>query len=121
MKRKLIAGGVVVVLAVIWLLSSLNDSLTPYVSFEDAMGRDHRVQVIGSVVRDAVFYDSDSLRLVFQIENESGERLRVIYAGSIPANLDQATKVVCIGVYRDGAFQADELLLKCPSKYQGDS
>lgn len=121
MKRKLIAGGVVVVLAAIWLFSSLDDPLTPYVSFEDAMTRDQRVQVIGAIVWDAVSYDADSLRLMFQVEDESGQRLSVTYDGSMPGNFDQATKVVCIGVYRDGAFRADDLLLKCPSKYQGDS
>lgn len=121
MKRKLIAVGIIVGLAAIWLFSSLDESLTPYVSFQEAMARGHRVQVIGSVIRDAVSYDSDGLRLLFGLEDESGERLEIIYAGSMPANFDQAEKVVCIGIYRDGAFHADELLLKCPSKYQGDS
>jgi cytochrome c-type biogenesis protein CcmE len=120
-KRKLIAGAVVVILAAIWVFSSFIDSLTPYVSFDDARMRGSRVQVIGSIVKSSVFYDTDSLKLTFTARNEAGEEMPIVYEGSMPANFDQAPDVVCIGAFRDNRFHADELLLKCPSKYQGDS
>jgi len=120
-KRRLIIGAVIVILAAIWLFSSLDDSLTPYISFEEAKQRGQRVQVMGSIVKEAVRYDTDSLQLIFKVEDEEHEQLTVVYAGSMPGNFDQAKSVVCRGAYRDGRFHADELLLKCPSKYQGDS
>jgi cytochrome c-type biogenesis protein CcmE len=120
-KRKLIVGAVIIILAAVWLFSSLNDSLTPYVSFDQAKQREQRVQVIGSIVKETVSYNSDSLQLLFTIEDDNHEQLTVLYGGSTPGNFDQATKVVCRGVYRDGRFHADELLLKCPTKYQGES
>jgi cytochrome c-type biogenesis protein CcmE len=45
----------------------------------------------------------------------------VEYSGTKPGNFEQADKVVLIGRYQNGIFSADQLLVKCPSKYQGTS
>jgi cytochrome c-type biogenesis protein CcmE len=121
LKRKWIIGGAIIVVAAIWLVSSFSESLTAYVSFDEAKQRDRRVQVIGSIIRNDVRYDTDSLQLVFDVKDDDGETMTVVYSGTMPGNFDQATKVVCKGKYTDGRFVADELLLKCPSKYQGES
>ena len=121
MKKKWIIGAIIIVLAGVWVFSSFNDSLTAYVSFDEAKKYDRRVQVVGTIIRDDVSYDSDSLQLVFNIKDEKGEMLPVVYTGTMPGNFDQATKIVCKGKYTDGRFHADKLLLKCPSKYQGES
>jgi cytochrome c-type biogenesis protein CcmE len=42
----------------------------------------------------------------------------VQYHGVIPGNFDQATMVVAIGRYKGDHFEAEQLLVKCPSKYQ---
>lgn len=121
MKRKWIIGGAIVVAAAIWLMSSFSESLTAYVSFDEAKQKDRRVQVIGSIIKNDVRYDTDSLQLVFDVQDDAGTIMTVVYAGAMPGNFDQATKVVCKGKYTDGRFVADNLLLKCPSKYQGES
>ncbi len=43
----------------------------------------------------------------------------VLYAGVKPGNFEEATEIVAVGSYSDGAFHAEQLLVKCPSKYQG--
>lgn len=121
MKKKLIVGAVIIILAAVWIFSSLNDTLTPYISFDEAKQRDQRVQVIGSILKDDIYFDRDSMQLVFKVEDENHQQLTVVYTGSMPGNFDQAETIVCMGIYRDGRFYADELLLKCPSKYEGDS
>jgi len=120
-RPKWIIGAVVIIAAAILLLSSFNESLTAYVSLEDARSSERRVQVVGEVVREAVHYNSDSLQLQFRIKDETGDVMDIVYAGAMPGNFDQADKVVCKGKFQDGRFEADELLLKCPSKYQGES
>jgi len=45
----------------------------------------------------------------------------VVYHGVIPGNFDQATMVVAIGRYQEGRFLAEQLLVKCPSKYQAEA
>jgi cytochrome c-type biogenesis protein CcmE len=56
--------------------------------------------------------------LNFIIRDNSGE-LNVAYKGSKPGNLEQASHVVAVGRYHDGRFDAEQLIVKCPSKYQG--
>ena len=43
----------------------------------------------------------------------------VSYAGIMPGNFEQAESVVAKGIYNGQRFVADDLLVKCPSKYQG--
>ena len=56
-----------------------------------------------------------------QLKDEKGEVLTVEYRGVIPGNFDQATSIVAIGRYDDGRFRAEQLLVKCPSKYQAEA
>jgi cytochrome c-type biogenesis protein CcmE len=71
----------------------------------------------GKVVKGASHYNMQAARLDFQLQDEKGDIVPVVYQKSKPANFDQASHVKALGAYRDGAFQADELILKCPSKY----
>lgn len=94
-------------------------TMVPYVSFQEARQSGRRVQVWGRIVRSQPpEVDPQTGILSFEIENENHERLPVRYAGVRPGNFDQATGVVVIGQYRDAAFQADQMLVKCPSKEQ---
>ena len=43
----------------------------------------------------------------------------VAYRGVRPGNFKDAISIVAIGPYRDGHIEAEKLLVKCPSKYQG--
>ena len=55
-----------------------------------------------------------------ELQDENGEIMEITYKGVKPANFEQATSVVAIGQYREGSFRADQLLVKCPSKYQAE-
>jgi cytochrome c-type biogenesis protein CcmE len=59
--------------------------------------------------------------LSFRLRDTRGEVLPVEYRGVIPGNFDQATSIVAIGHYQDGKFDAEQLLVKCPSKYQAEA
>ena len=45
--------------------------------------------------------------------------MQVKYTGTMPGNFSQASHAVCLGKYDGKVFEADQLLIKCPSKYQG--
>ena len=121
---KFIAGGIVVA-AVIGLLiaTSFSGSTSDYLSVAEAkalgteQARDSRVA--GAIVPDSVNYDTRELRLTFQIEDETGQ-LSVGYNGPQPDMLVDAVEAVAIGKYdaTAGVFEAEELLMKCPSKYE---
>ncbi len=112
-------GGVLIVAFLVYGASSFKSNLTAYVSFEQAMASGHKVQVAGSLVEGSTRWVEDTQKLAFTMVDEHGVRLPVVYSGTKPGNFEEATEIVAIGSYRDGVFHADQLLVKCPSKYQG--
>lgn len=120
MKPKYIIGILIIVGFVVFGAISLKKSLTPYVGFAEAKKAEGTVQIIGKVVEGETYYDTLSQRLVFSLtDKNSPDQIKVIYNGVKPGNFDQATEIVAIGNYQQGAFHSDQLLVKCPSKYQG--
>ena len=121
MKIKLILATVVVVAVAVWAATTFTGSLTSYVSFKEAQQRGTRVQVMGEIDHDKVVYDAGSQVLTFPITDEEGITMQVEYSGIMPGNFDQASHVVAVGSYDSERFTADQLLVKCPSKYLGES
>jgi cytochrome c-type biogenesis protein CcmE len=105
------------------------------------VGRNLRIS--GAVVGDTIQYDPQSLTLTFQVANVPGDnaeieaqgglatvlhaavvdpnrsRMDVVYSGPKPDLLkDEAQAIMTGQLGPDGVFHADELLLKCPTKYQ---
>ena len=119
MKPKYLIGIAIIVVFVIFGALSFKKTLTPYVSFGEAQRTGAPVQIIGEVVFPEVKYDTSAHLLRFPIVDENGDSMTVVYGGTKPANFEQAEEVVVIGRYENGAFTADQLLVKCPSKYQG--
>lgn len=124
MKSKLpfLFGAILLLAFAGFSLSSFQDSLTPYVTFEEAQAMNRIVQVAGGLQQGSSAYDSGSESLSFVlIDPESGATIPVRYKGLKPANFEDAISIVAIGRW-DRASQemhADKLLVKCPSKYQG--
>ena len=93
-------------------------AMVAYVSVAEAKTQARPVQVFGYLYSKG-HYDDDG-RWQFDIQGESGDVLTVVYPRTKPANFEQAISVVAIGRYdrQAGKFMADQLLVKCPSKYQ---
>ncbi len=121
MKKSHIIGGIVVVLAVIMAMYSFKSTLTSYVSVAEAKASKRPVQVAGIVVEGTDRYDLDSNNLLFTLREDGGDEMRVEYDGPRPGNFDNVNKVVAIGKYepKKQVFLARELLVKCPTKYEG--
>ena len=112
-------GGVLIVAFLAYGATSFKSNLTPYVSFDEAQKSSRKVQVAGGLVPDSTTYVEESEILQFGIVEETGATMTVLYNGVKPGNFEEATQIVAIGSYSEGAFHADQLLVKCPSKYQG--
>lgn len=103
-------------------LSAFQDTLTPYVSYEEAKEKQQTVQVAGALKDHSSTYDRSSGLLYFTLLDEAtGETMPVRYEGLKPANFEEAISIVAIGRYDadTGELAANKLLVKCPSKYQG--
>ena len=104
---------------------------------------DKNVRISGAVIGDTINYDADTLTLDFTVAHVSGDNNEIEKEGGLAVVLHQAVidpnrsklKVVYVGVKpdlmrneaqaimtghlgADGIFYADELLLKCPTKYE---
>lgn len=120
MNLKVFIGIFIIIVFMIFGALSFRKNLTPYVSFEQAKKSEGVIQIIGKLVLDETEYDLKKNLLHFTLKNQKEERLSVVYDGIKPANFEQATDIVVIGKYEFDKFVAEQVLVKCPSKYQGN-
>ena len=108
---------------------------------DSILGRD--LKISGAVDGETITYDPETLTLRFTIANVPGDldeiekagglaevlhravsdpdtrRLPVVYAGPRPDLLRNEAQAILTGrMGDDGVFQASELLLKCPTRYE---
>jgi cytochrome c-type biogenesis protein CcmE len=100
-------------------LTAFQKTLTPYLSFDEAKNARGVVQVMGALDKASDRYDAGHEELFFELIEEGGARMPIVYRGIKPANFKDAISIVAIGRYKDGRIEAEKLLVKCPSKYQG--
>ena len=104
---------------------------------------DKNLRVSGAVIGDTIQYDPQTLTLTFEVAHVSGDnaqletegglavalhqavmdpsrsRMTVVYVGPMPDLLRHEAQAIVTGhVDTAGIFHADELLLKCPTKYE---
>jgi len=80
-----------------------------------------RVRVSGPVVADSEDWNAQEVTLRFKISDEQGATLPIVFFGPRPDNFQRAAEAIIEGeLLPNGDFQADTLLLKCPSRYEED-
>ena len=121
MNLKPILALALVVVSVAIGVTSFRKSVTPYISFAEARRSTGLVQVNGVLADKQYVMRQEEQFLSFRLRDSRGEVLPIEYRGVIPGNFDQATSIVAIGRYKDGTFEAEQLLVKCPSKYQAEA
>jgi cytochrome c-type biogenesis protein CcmE len=120
MKLKYIIGILIIAGFIAFAAINLSKSLTPYVSLTEAKKSKKIVQIKGRRVVGSENFDMEKKIFSFRMADNQGEQFEVVYHGVKPANLEQAEEIVVIGRYSQGYFEADQLLVKCPSKYQAE-
>jgi cytochrome c-type biogenesis protein CcmE len=139
----LILGAVVFL---IWSSTAANAEFFLTIDELNAKGSgvvDKNLRVSGAVIGDSIQYDPQSLTLSFDvahvpadnlaIESEGGlaevlhqavmdpsrARMKVVYVGPKPDLLRNEAQAIMTGhMGADGVFYAEELLLKCPTRYE---
>lgn len=117
MKPKLILGVVAIVGFTSLLMYNFGNSISTYVNFEEAVDRTS-AHVIGTWDNSLDYgFSRETMRFTFHMKDEDGNVRKVVYPRPKPNNFEQATQLVVIGQMRNNTFHADEMLMKCPSKY----
>jgi cytochrome c-type biogenesis protein CcmE len=121
---KFIIGGVVVAVVIGALIAtSFSGSTSDYLTVAEvkALGPDQTrdSRVAGEIVPDSVEWSTRELHLTFEVEDGTGQ-LAISYYGPQPDMLVDAVEAVVVGKYDPATrvFEAEELLMKCPSKYE---
>lgn len=141
-------GLLIVAAVVYLIVSSTQASAQYFYTIDEVLekgasvsGRDLRLS--GAVIGDSIDYDPQTLTLRFMIAHIPGDnkeieaqgglievlhqavvdpnrsRIMVEYVGVKPDLLkDEAQAILTGQIGEDGVFYADELLLKCPTKYE---
>ena len=112
---------------VIIIISTFGDAST-YVTFSKAKdvyesGSLTKFHVVGKLNKDednniqGLMKSDDKMSFTFQMIDEDGIKERVFYGEPMPPDFLLSEQVVVIGGYENNTFVADDILLKCPSKY----
>jgi cytochrome c-type biogenesis protein CcmE len=116
---------VVIVSAILYLVfAGFEKSMVYYLTVSElkARGSDmygEGVRVTGNVEEGTIESNQMSMEHRFIIASE-GEKLPVLYRGITPDTFMEGAEVVVEGKYEpSGIFVAENLLAKCPSKYEG--
>jgi cytochrome c-type biogenesis protein CcmE len=143
-----IGGLLIVAAIVYLIASSTSAAAQYYMTIDEVQAQGAAVagrnlKVSGAVDGATIVYDMQSLTLRFSIANVSGDmdeiekagglaevlhqavvdpaaaRMRVVYIGPQPDLLRNEAQAIVTGqLGDDGIFYADELLLKCPTRYE---
>ena len=128
MKKSHIIGLVVIAICVGIVMVTAGDA-SSYVTFQEAQematsGQDKLIHVVGQLKKDeqgeivGLNQAPDKLSVSFIMVDQNGEEQQVFYNEPMPTDLVRSEQTVVIGSYHNDKFVADQILLKCPSKYQ---
>jgi len=144
----IIGGLLILAAVVYLIASSTQASAEYFMTVDEVSAQGQSIvgkslRVSGAVVGDSIQYDPQSLTLTFDVAHVPGNnseveaqgglaevlhaavmdptrtRIQVQYSGPKPDLLKNEAQAIMTGqIGADGIFHADELLLKCPTKYE---
>jgi cytochrome c-type biogenesis protein CcmE len=120
MKKSHIIAIIIIAVAIGAILSTVADSST-YASFamaEENPGKEYHV--VGKLEKDSalVYNPQENANLfTFYLKDTEGTVKKVLYHGTKPQDFERSEQVVLVGKMKEEGFQANTILMKCPSKY----
>ena len=118
MKKKTVLGLVLMGAFASLLMLNFGEQVGGYMNFAQAGETGSRAHVVGQWVEDQKSrYDPASNQFSFMMKDSEGEIMRVVYNNPKPPNFEDAESVVVEGKMNGDVFEAEHILVKCPSKY----
>ena len=144
----LIGGALIIAAIVLLIVTNTRAGAQYFLTVDELDSRkaemvNRDIRISGAVLGDSINYDSDNLILKFLVVHVPGDnkeieangglavvlhnavmdpslnRLPVVYEGVMPDLLRNEAQAIMTGFLdEDGLFHAEELLLKCPTKYE---
>jgi cytochrome c-type biogenesis protein CcmE len=123
MKKAHIIGIIIIAVALGVIISTISSSST-YVTFTEAKDNPGTTyHVIGTINKQIPFDYHPELNaniFGFNMVDSLGTEVKVVYNGAMPQDFERSEKIVVVGKMKDDSFQCKQILMKCPSKYNGN-
>ncbi|MDZ7376020.1 MAG: cytochrome c maturation protein CcmE [candidate division KSB1 bacterium] len=123
MNKKLLIGGLIILIVVVYLFwSGMKDSSVYFLTVDEFFAQAHQLEgkgtrINGEVVPGSIQWDAPRLLLSFQL-TDGNKVLNVQHKGVAPDTFQEGLSVVVEGKYENGTFNATQIMTKCPSKYE---
>lgn len=120
MKKIHILGIVVIAVAIGVIFTSLQSSATYSDFTEAAANPDTEYHVVGKLNKTIpVQYDPkiNADECSFMLVDNKGVEKQVVLHKSVPQDIQKSEQIVLIGKMQGQQFHANDILMKCPSKY----
>ena len=124
MKKTHIIGIILIAISIGVIFGSINDS-SAYSNFTASSENEQaEFHIVGYLNKEKPqVYEPEKNPDLFQFymyDKDSVER-KVILHKSKPQDFDRSEQIVIIGKSKNDEFHADQILMKCPSKYENGS
>lgn len=121
MKKSHIIAIVLIAIAIGAIMSTVNDSST-YANFTEAQKNpEDEFHVVGKLNKEKPFEyapEKNANLFAFYLKDNEGIERKVLYNGAKPQDFERSEQIVIVGKYgNEDEFNATQILMKCPSKY----
>jgi len=107
------------------MIISLNSNSGSYANFDVASKHPNKTyDIVGKLdTTKSIYYDAmvNSDEFSFYMFDENNVNRKVVVNKPKPQDFERSKQVVVTGSMKDDEFRAKNILLKCPSKYEGKS
>lgn len=118
-QKKYILLVIILLLAFAGIIYTASDFITPYVSISEAKLLNTKVQLKGKISsKDSIAKIDGKSHIIIKDDND--DEITVVYSKTLPPNITHSSEIIAIGKFdnRKNIFTAEEILYKCPSKYE---
>ena len=114
---------VIAIAAAIYIIVSGAKDVTTYATFADASKTESAVKITGelNLEKDIVYTpEIDPNVFTFHMIDNDGVSKKVVMNKPKPQDFERSESIVVTGEMNGDEFVANEILMKCPSKYKDD-
>ena len=107
------------------MIISLWDNSRTYTTFSEAAKHPNKsYDIVGKLdMNQPIYYDAkvNSDEFSFYMFDQDSVNMKVVVSKPKPQDFEKSTQVVATGKMGNKVFLCSSVLLKCPSKYEGES
>jgi cytochrome c-type biogenesis protein CcmE len=117
MSRSPLVPVVVSLLAIGVAMAVFSTGATPYITIKQARSLSgDRLNLGVEIDKSTITNDFKNKVIEFDAKDKDGEKIHIKHVGS-HVDLAQAERVTCVGKLEGDTFISQQIMIKCPSKY----